>query len=173
MFREPSEKEKEDLVTFANKITPHSWNVIKDQNFCKNESGIFNVILDIMDGPTWAKAQDEEDTEFFGRVKEGLKYDSNGIAETKLEICPKMDTGVYKTIVHELSHIAVNRCQAWRLKAIKNNMETVDLGVEGETDHGPTFQKAFQILINRSKNLLSQADMEDLIKELNVYKEKP
>jgi hypothetical protein len=157
---------------FANEITPPTWNVFLDNKDYSFKAGTLNIWLEILDEEERSELG-EETHEFIGRVTKPMKfflisqckvfqpeaaralkkYGDGIISSSRIQICPESDAELECTIVHELSHIAVARRKAQQLKAVKNNLSLMSHKIDGEDEHGPTFQKAYKRMILRTENI--------------------
>ena len=157
---------------FANEITPPTWNVFLDNKDYSFKAGTLNIWLEILDEEERSELG-EETHEFIGRVTKPMefylisqckvfqpeaaralkKYGDGIISSSRIQICPGSDAELECTIVHELSHIAVARLKTRQTKPVKNNLALMSHKIDGEDEHGPTFQKAYKRMILRTENI--------------------
>ena len=160
-----------NIEFFANEITPPTWNVFLDDKDYSYKPRTLNIWLEILDEEERSELG-EETHEFIGRVTKPMefylisqckdfqpeaaralkKYGDGIISSSRIQICPESDAEIECTIVHELSHIAVARRKAQQLKPVKNNLPLMSHKIDGEDEHGPTFQKAYKRMILRTEN---------------------
>jgi len=138
-------KEDEDRIySFACSVVPRRWNI---WTFAFGEPtrvrGILNIGLEIF----------ASDCDRMGEADRcGVTY-VGGVARTLIRIHP--NKGDWPgTILHELAHIATDRRLSLINKPyLKNDFGFATSTMHGEDIHGPRFERALDLLINRMLNI--------------------
>lgn len=112
-----TQADRDEMVLFANSITPPSWNVFEDHRNCKDVPGTLNIHLDIRD------ADEEKDSSFHGMVHGGLSI-RNKVAHAHVVLQPAL-TDWQSLIIHELAHVALFRWVAFRTKMFRKPLAYV------------------------------------------------
>lgn len=185
-------KTAQEIKIFAYTITPPNWNISVNPEDRKYKSGTLNICLEVLSIKEREHRLGDDFMEIFsGRVKGPMnfypismfkgpktmeafnRHDEGYIAEIPLEIYPGIDTReeVFDTLVHELAHIAVVRREAQKLGRENRILQgKVEQNIEGESNHGFLFQKAFRRMIIRTEKVFGKEITKKMWRALNVYK---
>ncbi len=167
--------QEQEIMKFCDSITPVNWNFIVDNvGVIKDEPSILNIDIWLLSDEylndmedAYSESDGESDEPFVGRVKGPLKFYPSGLLTSKPGKSYNMKT--YKgpftgfismefikgwigedTLIHELAHVATVRAAAvWDKNRYKHGM--VGQYIEGESMHGPLFQRAYETLISRAE----------------------
>ena len=153
-----SNMEKEEMRRFADQITPANWNVVLHPKDDKLAPNILNIFLRIQDsdhrdpGGTTCKALFSGGMLFSNLKDIGIDH-KGSVAQVVVQLWPY--SGDWKeALIHELAHVAVYRCLAFRMKTYKDEPRMTLPEADYEQDpHGVTFKKAFSIMKKRSRKI--------------------
>jgi hypothetical protein len=181
------------LKAFADRITPPNWNICIGPRDHRYEPGTLNICLKILSEKEWcARLTGDLNGDFHARV-EGLmhfypisilksrdpraedvfgKHGESLIGEILLELYPELGTeeSTLDALVHELAHIAVVRRKAQKVgRETRFRQGEIDHDIEGESEEGPLFQRAFRLLIIRTEKVIGKECTEEMWRSLKVY----
>jgi hypothetical protein len=167
-----------EIRQFMDGITPNNWNIYTNEKgrYIHEIAGTLNVFLVLKDDTA------EDDHLRAGGVLSSMSFVwVDGIVTAKIEvwICLHRDlhglAGMsWKgTILHELAHVAVHRCVAFRKKAHKTEGDINHHDIE-EGSHGRSFQRALTVMLNRAiaafgKEVLGDGVLSELVGDLDYY----
>ncbi len=161
--------EYEEMLRFADAITPANWNIVANTGMYRYVPNTLNIWLDVLEREQVPAYRNSGACETFaGRVKEIMRffqldvlrdyvadaaealamYGPGSIASIQVQVC--RDQGDWRdTLVHELAHVAATRWKAQQLKPVKRDLGYIGHDAENE-GHGPIFLKAFRRMIFRT-----------------------
>jgi hypothetical protein len=172
-----SESDIDDMVRFANLITPPTWNVFAHPEGRIIRPTFLNIELSVL--TIDEMDEDEGKKNASGFVRSPMRYEKlsalasargwtpddykdwcdilkrfgdGTVASVHLDLCPYR--GDWKgTMVHELAHIAETRRKAQKEKPFRHAIHGVAVGrtVESESQHDPIFLRAFATMIKRTE----------------------
>ena len=171
-------QQQEEMRQFMDRITPNNWNIftLETGKYICDVAGTLNVLLILKDYTP------EDDLFTVARVRGPMSFVRlNGIMTAKIEVWIYPHGDLHKeagtswkgTIIHELAHVAVYRCVASKKKAHKTEGVISLLDVE-EEPHGPTFQRALTVMLNRAiaefgDEVLEDGVLSELVDDLDYY----
>jgi len=112
-FRKLNNLEVENLLEFANRITPKRWNIFIDHRNFINWEGILNIYLDFLQPEYYCDVESE------AMVHGGLSYNNRvGFAHIKFWYPAKWYSWrkIQNILIHELTHIAILRLHSCKRK---------------------------------------------------------
>jgi len=175
------EQKQQSLVDVANVITPSSWNVFIDQKNRKWKPGILNIWLWIHEYDGDADTEDEWIGKVHGpqryfrisffakmdtRAAKALRRFGDGVVASS-EIWLREEWLGLEALIHELTHVAVQRYSAWKKGAHRHPDLELALYVE-EDRHGPLFQRFYRTMIKRAERYLCK-ELTENWGELHIY----
>ncbi len=165
------ETEEEELIDFADRITPASWIFPKDYDYVHNTTpGNFYIEI---------KFRSEPDRKgVAGEVKAIMTY-CRGAASLQFHLYShpngkdKKESSDRKgTVIHELAHIAVARFALLQKKGRRNEEITVILPSVclefNEDPHGATFQAALTVMLARAIKYAGDTLTDDTVDNISV-----
>jgi len=159
------------IIECIRKVSPSAWNVFTEAGGAIHKPGRLNILLLVYTADE-NRAQieryiKERKEPVHGRVSPTTVTGPIGGYLVALEIYESEE--LYQTTIHELGHIAASRYQAFqRRHETRKRLSHIDRasgecfivgnGIpEGETMHGPTFQKAHRRMKARARKVYGKS----------------
>lgn len=177
-----------DLIQFCNKVTPTNWHVTTDRRrFVFQGPGSLNIWVRIVDQfiDGWFYAFKKGHMKFYlvshyaDRHPNARKsYQQSGdyrVAESEIWLYPDgcrfFGDNLYAAALHELAHVAVDRCFAYTRKSHRHSGRTP--AITADQRHGKVFCRFFEALIARATTTrdIGCGGIHDALRsELNCYR---
>ena len=149
----PGEMEK--MREFMTRITPNNWNIYSNGTgkYICDIPGTLNVFLSLKEMPL-----EYGPPYLLGAVIGPMSFVRlNNVMTARIEVCMYLNELIREwfgddwrtTLIHELAHVAEFRWIAFRKKAHKTEGQ-VDVHDLGGVTHGPVFQRALVVMLNRA-----------------------
>jgi hypothetical protein len=170
--------ETEKMREFMTRITPKNWNIYSNGagKYICDIPGTLNVFLSVKEMPL-----EYGPPYLLGAVIGPMSFVRlNNVMTARVEVCMYLNEAIElfdadwrTTLIHELAHVAEFRWMAFRKKAHRTEG---DVGVSDleEVQHGPVFQRALVVMLNRAVAAFGEHVMVDdvlpeTVRDLDYY----
>lgn len=149
-LREFNESQQQKIRDFMQDICPNRWNFFKDFKNYKDERGILNIHLEILD------FDNEKDHRFQGIVHAGMGY-HDGVGKAHLILQPSCLSKVRlgNLIIHELAHLGIQRWISHKrklhLKEWGSTFEFAEDSVQHDRHRSGKFRQMLKVFKKRAE----------------------
>jgi hypothetical protein len=186
-------REIQYVLDVANLITPSNWNLFVTPREWSYKPGVLNIRLWVhqySEDEEW-EGPDTDSDDWIGQKYGAQRYSrislwAHSIAEANKSLESFGDGTIGDTeiwlkeawlgvdvLIHELAHVAVDRFQAFKQKTYKPQYPfSYVMPLLEENAHGPSFQRAYRIMINRAEKYLSAEGLRNNKSDLKSYEER-